>query len=155
MCDTLHTQIYTQSYSKSTNRIQVVQSYEKGFPTIDKGGGRRWATGGPWIPASPGPAVLSQVHWCRAKIWHAGLVCSDSTVYRTLSPVSQAPPAQARRISMGTVPEAKAHPLAEGSHGLLTTTGRATERAKTRSGIRNSGKFLLPGSLVNGSMKNI
>lgn len=86
---------------------------------------------------------------------HAGLVCCDSTVYRTLSPVSQAPPAQARRISMGTVPEAKAHPLAEGSHGLLTTTGRATERAKTRSGIRNSGKFLLQGSLVNGSMKNI
>lgn len=86
---------------------------------------------------------------------HAGLVCSDSTVYRTLSPVSQAPPAQARRVSVGTVSEAKAHPLAEGSHGLLTTTGRATERAKSRSGIRNSRKFLLPGSLVNGSMKNI
>lgn len=66
---TLHTQIYTQSYSKSTNRIQVVQSYEKGFPTIDKGGGRRWATGGPWTPASPGPVILCQVHWCRVKIW--------------------------------------------------------------------------------------
>lgn len=49
---------------------------------------------------------------------HAGLACSNSTVQGTLSPVSQVPPTQAHRISMGTVPEAKAHPLAEGSHGL-------------------------------------